>query len=168
MKNCITVFVLCVLLRCKCMLFIYLPSNTFLMKMKKNLVIGLVKPLLPQMNHGYIMLHGLTMIFVVKLWLYRNQKNRFVNPFRGSDLNQMIHEPAQVPIWIKWFTNPLKSWSESNDSHGNSDLNQAPFTQVCFRFKRLSVFVYTTSAFSTLENGDFWKCCRLRFSLKTK
>ncbi len=27
--------------------------------------------------------------------------------------------------------------------------------------------VYTTPAFSTLKNGDFWKRCRPRFSLKT-
>ncbi len=27
--------------------------------------------------------------------------------------------------------------------------------------------VYTTPAYLTLEKGDFRKCCRLRFSLKT-
>ncbi len=34
----------------------------------------------------------------------------FTNPLRSSDLNQMIHEPA------------LKSWSESNDSRTHSEV----------------------------------------------
>ncbi len=46
---------------------------------------------------------------------------RFVNPHRSSDLNQMIHDLcSKVPIWIKRFVNP----------HRSSDLNQM-FHDLC-------------------------------------